>query len=46
MMVPTLDVDLVWHTHQLSPVRYMIFSKATANGRFVDHNDRVEKEDL
>jgi hypothetical protein len=46
MMVPTLDVDLVWHTHQLSPVRYMAFSKAMANGRFVDHNDRVEKEDL
>jgi len=46
MMVPTLDVDLVWHTHQLSPARYMVFSKATANGRFVDHNDRVEEEEL
>jgi hypothetical protein len=46
MTVPTLDVDLVWHTHQLSPARYMAFSKATANGRFIDHNDRVKEEEL
>lgn len=46
MMVLTLDVDLIWHTHQLSPARYMTFSRATANGRFVDHNDKVGGEDL
>ena len=46
MMVPTLDVDLVWHTHQLSPAQYIAFSKATANGRFIDHNDRVKEEEL
>jgi len=26
MMVPTLDIDLGWHTHQLSPPRYYAFS--------------------
>ncbi|KAK3349259.1 hypothetical protein B0T25DRAFT_237952 [Lasiosphaeria hispida] len=37
-VVPTADVDLVWHTHQLSPRRYAAFCKARA-GRFVNHED-------
>ena len=46
MAVPTLDVDLAWHTHQLSPKRYYSFStNITKNlGRvkvFVDHDDKV-----
>lgn len=44
--VPTLDIDLVWHTHQLSPGNYSKFCRAATKGRFVDHNDRVEKESL
>ncbi|KAF9055637.1 hypothetical protein BJ165DRAFT_433608 [Panaeolus papilionaceus] len=39
--VPTLDIDLVWHTHQLLCVRY---EKDTVCyiGRFIDHDDKVE----
>ncbi|KAF8165958.1 hypothetical protein B0H34DRAFT_648995 [Crassisporium funariophilum] len=39
--VPTLDIDLVWHTHQLMPVKY----EADCNNhvrRFIDHDDKVE----
>lgn len=36
--VPTVDVDLVWHTHQLAPRRYAIFCNKFA-GRFVNHDD-------
>ncbi|KAK2015823.1 hypothetical protein LZ32DRAFT_671044 [Colletotrichum eremochloae] len=46
VMVPTLDVDLVWHTHQLSPARYLAFSKRTAAGRLVDHDDEIADETL
>ena len=42
-IVPALDVDLIWHTHQLSPAVYASFCKAMANGRFINHNDAVEK---
>ncbi|KAK1978078.1 hypothetical protein LZ30DRAFT_228212 [Colletotrichum cereale] len=45
VMVPTLDVDLVWHTHQLSPARYLAFSKRAA-GRLVDHDDEIADETL
>jgi len=40
-MVPTLDVDLVWHTHQLSPSRYLFFCKEH-HGGLIDHDDKVE----
>ncbi|KAI1126978.1 hypothetical protein F5Y10DRAFT_266556 [Nemania abortiva] len=43
-MAPTPDIDLVWHTHQLSPNRYGVYSAAKANGRFIHHNDSVAKE--
>lgn len=36
--VPTVDVDLVWHTHQLAPRRYAVFCNKFA-GRFVNHDD-------
>ena len=35
---PTPAVDLVWHTHMMSPVRYAAESRQIA-GVFVDHND-------
>ncbi|KAL1983396.1 hypothetical protein VTN96DRAFT_10378 [Rasamsonia emersonii] len=46
MAVPTLDVDLAWHTHQLSPARYFEFSKQQTKGTFIDHDDKVEENKL
>ena len=40
MAVPTLDVDLAWHTHQLSPYNYMMYTVKTTK-QFVDHDDKV-----
>jgi hypothetical protein len=41
-MVPTLDVDVFWHTHQLSPARYYYFCLSPeAAGRFINHNDQL-----
>ncbi|VUC20441.1 unnamed protein product [Clonostachys rosea] len=52
LCVPTLDVDLVWHTHQLAPRAYYK-STTTHSGKlalqkakFVDHNDKVEESTL
>ncbi|CAH7684199.1 expressed protein [Phakopsora pachyrhizi] len=44
--VPTLDIDLVWHTHQL--VRGIDYSVDTIEftGRLIDHNDDVEEVKL
>ncbi|PLB45609.1 hypothetical protein P170DRAFT_512269 [Aspergillus steynii IBT 23096] len=51
MAVPTLDVDLAWHTHQLSPSRYYTYSLLTTNDQrrypvFIDHDDKVDEEKL
>jgi hypothetical protein len=46
LLVPTLDVDLVRHTHQLSPAKYALYCRATTSGRFINHDDRVEKDEL
>lgn len=40
-MVPTIDIDLVWHTHQLNPPAYRAFSLEVAGGRFVNHIDTI-----
>ncbi|KAI1111527.1 hypothetical protein F5Y14DRAFT_424851 [Nemania sp. NC0429] len=40
MLVPTLDIDLVWHTHQCSPAQYGLATRRMA-GRFIDHNDKL-----
>lgn len=40
MLVPTLDVDLVWHTHQCSASRYQADIESYT-GRFIDHNDKL-----
>lgn len=45
MLVPTLDIDLVWHTHQMSPSRYEQATLAMA-GRFIDHNDKLSTTEL
>lgn len=44
--VPTLDVDLAWHTHQLTPRSYFDYSIANANNQFVDHDDKIDETKL
>ncbi|KGO77246.1 Protein of unknown function DUF1399 [Penicillium italicum] len=50
MAVPTLDVDLAWHTHQLSPSRYYKYStsqvKLGGAKMFIDHDDKVDEGKL
>jgi hypothetical protein len=40
MLVPTLDIDLVWHTHQCSASRYENDTRVFAD-RFIDHDDKL-----
>lgn len=40
MLVPTLDIDLVWHTHQCSPSRYDAGTLKVA-GRRINHDDKL-----
>lgn len=40
MAVPTLDVDLAWHTHQLSPLRYYCHCKLRTE-MLINHDDKV-----
>lgn len=49
MAVPTLDIDLAWHTHQLSPRSYYKYTtKERLNGIrvFIDHDDKVDEGKL
>ncbi len=45
MIVPTLDIDLAWHTHQCQALRYAQATKQRV-GRFVNHDDRIVKDKL
>ncbi|KAF2468382.1 uncharacterized protein BDR25DRAFT_159839, partial [Lindgomyces ingoldianus] len=46
-VVPTLDVDLAWHTHQLSPPHYYAYSTRLTGGKtFVDHDDKIDESRL
>uniref|UniRef100_A0A060TB63 ARAD1B05786p n=1 Tax=Blastobotrys adeninivorans TaxID=409370 RepID=A0A060TB63_BLAAD len=45
MVVPTLDIDLAWHTHQLSPRRYYVYTIKT-NAMFVNHDDKIGETKL
>jgi hypothetical protein len=45
LLVPTLDIDLVWHTQQCSPRLYERYCERHA-GRFINHNDTLGKRDL
>nr|POE56788.1 glycine-rich domain-containing protein 1 [Quercus suber] len=45
MAVPTLDVDLAWHTHQLSPRGYMHYTVKVTK-QFIDHDDKVAETAL
>ncbi|KAK6454495.1 uncharacterized protein RJT20DRAFT_146576 [Scheffersomyces xylosifermentans] len=42
MLVPTLDIDLIWHTHQLSLHNYFMDCMNSKVGYVVDHDDKVE----
>ena len=44
-LVPTLDVDLVWHTQQLWPGGYEKWCRERA-GRSIEHDDQFGKDDL
>ncbi|EEH36316.2 hypothetical protein PAAG_06734 [Paracoccidioides lutzii Pb01] len=46
MAVPTFNVDLAWHTHQLSPFQYFTYSPHHAQGRYIDHDDKVIENKL
>lgn len=41
-VVPTLDVDLAWHTHQLSPQSYYAYTDKRCK-TFIDHDDKVDE---
>ncbi|KAK0719288.1 hypothetical protein B0H67DRAFT_149849 [Lasiosphaeris hirsuta] len=43
--VPTLDVDLAWHTHQLSPSAYYTFA-VSETGKFINHDDKIPEDTL
>ncbi|POS69276.1 hypothetical protein DHEL01_v212329 [Diaporthe helianthi] len=45
-IAPTLAIDLVWHTHQLSPKRYRNYCLHVTNGRFVHHDDNLDESTL
>ncbi|KAF1991264.1 hypothetical protein K402DRAFT_347332 [Aulographum hederae CBS 113979] len=45
IIVPTFDVDLVWHTQQLDPSRYREYCDKIA-GRFINHDDKIGKGEL
>lgn len=45
MAVPTLDVDLAWHTHQLNPHGYLNFTVKNTK-QFIDHDDKVAETKL
>ncbi|EXK30190.1 hypothetical protein FOXG_11458 [Fusarium oxysporum f. sp. lycopersici 4287] len=45
MLVPALDIDLVWHTSQLSATAYMNSMEARC-GRFINHDDKIKKSKL
>lgn len=45
MAVPTLDVDLAWHTHQLSPGHYYLYT-IKDTGKFINHDDKVGETKL
>lgn len=45
MMVPTLDIDLVWHTHQCSAAEYKR-SMLKLAGKYVNHDDSIVKGTL
>ncbi|KAI8807783.1 hypothetical protein BJ742DRAFT_810775 [Cladochytrium replicatum] len=44
-LVPTLDLDLAWHTHQLFPGRYQNYGLQNV-GVIINHDDSVDETSL
>ncbi|EQC25737.1 hypothetical protein SDRG_16398 [Saprolegnia diclina VS20] len=44
-IVPTVDIDLAWHTHQTHPLAYQKYTTKVAK-RVLDHDDSVGGSDL
>lgn len=42
VLVPTLDIDLAWHTHQCSAAQYRR-AMINGTGRFINHDDRIDR---
>ncbi|KAI0895461.1 hypothetical protein F4806DRAFT_487553 [Annulohypoxylon nitens] len=45
IVVPTLDVDLAWHTHQLSPYIYTQWMLGKTH-HLIDHDDKIDEDKL
>lgn len=45
-VVPTLDIDLVWHTHQCSGGRAYATQTARKTGNLLNHDDKLGQEPL
>ncbi|KAF2865282.1 hypothetical protein BDV95DRAFT_507594 [Massariosphaeria phaeospora] len=43
--VPTLDVDLAWHTHQLTPKVYYSYTTSELK-KFLNHDDKIPESSL
>merc|ERR1719334_1533907 len=47
IMVPTNDIDLIWHSHQLDPTGYHSFCiQNSPHRRLVSHDDNIEPNKL
>ncbi|CAF1256041.1 unnamed protein product [Adineta steineri] len=45
MIIPTSDIDIIWHSHMRRPVHYRTVSKALC-GFVLDHDDAIEQSIL
>ncbi|PKC11718.1 hypothetical protein RhiirA5_287310, partial [Rhizophagus irregularis] len=45
LLVPTLDIDLGWHTHQIHASLYRAFTQKHI-GRIINHGDTLAKRTL
>ncbi|RYP71610.1 hypothetical protein DL769_004650 [Monosporascus sp. CRB-8-3] len=45
VLVPTLDIDLAWHTQQLTPSVYFDWMVSETE-KFIDHDDRIDEVKL
>lgn len=46
MLVPCLDIDLIWHTHQLSMYGYFRDCKSSPCHSVIDHDDKIDESRL
>ena len=45
ILVPTLDIDLLWHTHQLSMYGYFRDCRTSPCHYVIDHDDKIDEID-